>query len=458
MLCWLYWNKADETAAVAEIIDAKENSTMKKKIFWKTLLLTLLLATPALAADGIDSGDTAWMIVSTALVMMMTPAGLALFYGGLSRYKNLLNTYAMTFAAYCLASIIWVVWGYTLAFGPDKGGIIGGLDHFLLSGIGVGSVSGTIPTYVFILFQMTFAGITMALVLGSIVDRMKFSSWIVFSILWVTVVYTPVCHWAWAEGGWMFEMGTLDFAGGTVVHINAGVAGLVLALVLGKRVGYGKEAMFPSSVALTALGAALLWFGWFGFNAGSGLSASGLAGSAFLVTNTSAAVAAMTWMWAEWIMDKKPTLLGMASGAVAGLVGITPAAGFVGLGGSLVIGIVAGMLGFVFVAKLKHRFGYDDSLDAFGVHGICGIWGALATGLFANPAVNSAGAGLFFGNPKQVWVQFLSIIGTAAYTAVATLIVIGITRLVTGKMRIDKETEIIGLDNAFHGERAFEIQ
>lgn len=431
---------------------------MKKYVFGKTLLLTLLLATPALAADGLDTGDTAWMIVSTALVMMMTPAGLALFYGGMSRYKNLLNTYAMTFASYCLASIIWVVWGYTLAFGPDKGGIIGGLDHFLLSEINVGSVSGTIPTYVFVLFQMTFAGITMALVLGSIVDRMKFSSWIVFSILWVTFVYTPVCHWAWAEGGWMFEMGTLDFAGGTVVHINAGVAGLVLALVLGKRVGYGKEAMFPSSVALTALGAALLWFGWFGFNAGSGLSASGLAGSAFLVTNTSAATAAMTWMWAEWIMDKKPTLLGMASGAVAGLVGITPAAGFVGLGGSLVIGIVAGMLGFVFVAKLKHRFGYDDSLDAFGVHGICGIWGALATGLFANPAVNSAGTGLFFGNPKQVWVQFLSIIGTAAYTAVATLIVIGITRLVTGKMRIDKEAEIIGLDNAFHGERAFEIQ
>ena len=431
---------------------------MKKRILWNLLVLVLLPLSPALAAEGLDTGDTAWMIVATALVMMMTPAGLALFYGGLSRYKNLLNTYAMTFAAYCLASIIWVVWGYSLAFGPDKSGIIGGLDYLLLSGIGVDSLSGSIPSYVFILFQMTFAGITVALVLGSIVDRLKFSSWIVFTILWITLVYTPVCHWAWAEGGWMFEMGALDFAGGTVVHINAGVAGLVLALVLGKRIGYGKEAMFPSSVTLTALGAALLWFGWFGFNAGSGLSASGLAGSAFLVTNTSAAMAAIAWMWAEWIMDKKPTLLGMASGAVAGLVGITPAAGFVGLGGALVIGLVAGVLGFVFVAKLKHKFGYDDSLDAFGVHGICGIWGALATGIFANPAVNEGGAGLIYGNPGQLWIQILSIVGTAAYSAVATLIVIGITRLITGKLRIDKETEIIGLDNAFHGERAFEIQ
>jgi Amt family ammonium transporter len=442
----------------ANKFSTKEISPMKKKILGKTIFWTLALATPAFAADGLDSGDTAWMIVSTALVMMMTPAGLALFYGGMSRYKNLLNTYAMTFAAYCLASIIWVIWGYTLAFGPDKGSLIGGLDHFLLSGIGVETLSGTIPSSVFVLFQMTFAGITVALVLGSIVDRIKFSSWIVFSILWVTLVYCPVCHWAWAEGGWMFEMGTLDFAGGTVVHINAGVAGLVLALVLGKRIGYGREAMFPSSVALTALGAAMLWFGWFGFNAGSSLSAGGLAGSAFLVTNTSAAVAAMAWMCAEWSLDKKPTLLGMASGAVAGLVGITPAAGFVGLGGALAIGLVAGLLGFAFVAKLKHRFGYDDSLDAFGVHGICGIWGALATGIFANPAVNQAGTGLIFGNPKQVWIQFLSIAGTAVFTAVATLIVIGITRLVTGSLRIDKETEIIGLDNAFHGERAFEIQ
>jgi Amt family ammonium transporter len=255
----------------------------------------------------------------------------------------------------------------------------------------------------------------------------------------------------------MAQMGALDFAGGTVVHINAGIAGLVLCLVLGKRIGWGKEAMFPSSVTLTALGAALLWFGWFGFNAGSQLAADGLAGSAFLVTNTSAATAAMAWMLAEWLADGKPSLLGIASGAVAGLVAITPAAGFVDVGAALIIGLAAGILGFVFVAKIKHKLGYDDSLDAFGVHGICGIWGALATGLFANPAVNEAGTGLFYGNPKQVWIQLISIVGTAAYSAIATLIVIFVARLITGGIRIDKESEIEGLDNAFHGERGFEM-
>jgi Amt family ammonium transporter len=291
-----------------------------------------LIATPAFAEDVLDTGDTAWMIVSTALVMMMTPAGLALFYGGMSRYKNLLNTLAMTFVSYCLASVIWMMWGYTLAFGSSQGGIIGGFEHFFMSGIGVDSLSGSIPTYVFALFQMTFAGITVALVLGSIVDRMKFSSWIVFTILWVTFIYCPIAHWVWG-GGWMGAMGALDFAGGNVVHINAGVAGLVLSLVLGKRVGYGKEAMFPSSIALTALGAALLWFGWFGFNAGSQLAADGVAASAFLVTNTSAATAALVWMFCEWIVTGKPTVLGIASGVVAGLVAITPAAGFVNLPG-----------------------------------------------------------------------------------------------------------------------------
>jgi Amt family ammonium transporter len=430
---------------------------MRFRVLWQSFLWMGLLAAPARAADGINSGDTAWMIVATALVMMMTPAGLALFYGGMSRYKNLLNTYAMTFAAYCLASIVWTVWGYSLAFGSDHGGVIGGLDYFMLAEMGVGSVQGTIPSYVFVLFQMTFACITVALVLGSVVDRMKFSAWIVFSVLWVTVVYCPIAHWVWG-GGWLAELGALDFAGGTVVHINAGVGGLVVALVLGKRVGYGKEAMFPSSVALTALGAALLWFGWFGFNAGSQLAADGLAGSAFLVTNTAAAAAAMVWMFAEWVVNKKPTLLGIASGAVAGLVGITPAAGFVGLGASLVIGVGAGVVGFIFVAKLKPVFGYDDSLDAFGVHGMCGTWGALATGIFANPAVNSAGTGLLSGNAKQVGIQLLSIVATAGFTAVGTLIVLAVTRVITGGLRVDKESEIMGLDSAFHGERAFEIQ
>ena len=424
------------------------------------LTAAILLAMPfssAIASEGLNSGDTAWMIVSTALVMMMTPAGLALFYGGMSRYKNLLNTFAMTIVAYCLASVIWMMWGYSIAFGPDKAGIIGGLGNMFFDGIGVDSLSGSIPTYVFALFQMTFAGITVALVLGSAVDRMKFSAWIVFTILWVTFIYCPIAHWVWG-GGWMGSMGALDFAGGTVVHINAGVAGLVLALVLGKRIGYGKEAMFPSSIAFTAVGAALLWFGWFGFNAGSQLAADGVAGSAFLVTNTSAATGALAWMFAEWLVDKKPTVLGLASGVVAGLVAITPAAGFVNLPAALVIGLVAGILGFYFVAKVKHKLGYDDSLDAFGVHGMCGLWGALATGLFANPAINEAGKGLFYGNPKQLWIQIISIVATAVFTAVGTLIVIYITKLLTGGLRVTEENEVAGLDSSIHGERAFEIQ
>ncbi len=425
----------------------------------KSILLTLILgliATPAFAEDVLDTGNTAWMIVATALVMMMTPAGLALFYGGMSRYKNLLNTLAMTFVSYCLASVIWMMWGYTLAFGSSKGGIIGGFDHFFMSGIGVDSLSGSIPTYVFALFQMTFAGITVALVLGSIVDRMKFSSWIVFTILWITFIYCPIAHWVWG-GGWMGAMGALDFAGGNVVHINAGVAGLVLSLVLGKRVGYGKEAMFPSSIALTALGAALLWFGWFGFNAGSQLAADGVAASAFMVTNTSAATAALVWMFCEWIVTGKPTVLGIASGVVAGLVAITPAAGFVNLPAALVIGLVSGALGYFSVAVLKQKVGYDDSLDAFGVHGMCGIWGALATGLFANPAITESAAGLFYGNPGQLWIQIVSILATAVFTAVGTLIVIAVTKVLTGGLRVERDEEIQGLDNALHGERGFEI-
>ena len=430
---------------------------MKSKTLLTSVILLAMPFSSAVASEGLNSGDTAWMIVSTALVMMMTPAGLALFYGGMSRYKNLLNTFAMTFVAYCLASIIWMMWGYSLAFGSSKAGIIGGLENMFLAGIGVDSLSGSIPTYVFALFQMTFAGITVALVLGSAVDRMKFSSWIVFTLLWVTFIYCPIAHWVWG-GGWMGSMGALDFAGGTVVHINAGVAGLVLALVLGKRIGYGKEAMFPSSIAFTAVGAALLWFGWFGFNAGSQLAADGVAGSAFLVTNTSAAMGALAWMFAEWMVDKKPTVLGLASGVVAGLVAITPAAGFVNLPAALIIGFVAGILGFYFVAKVKHKLGYDDSLDAFGVHGMCGLWGALATGLFANPAINEAGKGLFYGNPKQLWIQIISIVATAAFTAVGTLIVIFITKILTGGLRVNEENEVAGLDSSIHGERAFEIQ
>jgi Amt family ammonium transporter len=430
---------------------------MKFKSTLTAVILALFPFSSAFAEDTLNSGDTAWIIVSTALVMMMTPAGLALFYGGMCRAKNLLNTYAMTIVAYCLASVIWMMWGYTIAFGTSQGGFFGGFDHLFMAGIGVNSLSGTIPTFVFALFQMTFAGITVALVLGSVVDRMKFSSWIVFTVLWVTFAYCPVAHWAWG-GGWMGSMGALDFAGGTVVHINAGIAGLVLALILGKRTGYGKESMFPSSITMTALGAALLWFGWFGFNAGSQLAADGIAGSAFLVTNTSAATGGLVWMFTEWAATKKPTVLGLASGVVAGLVAITPAAGFVNMPAALVIGAVAGFLGYFSVAVLKRKIGYDDSLDAFGVHGMCGIWGALATGIFANPAINEGGKGLLYGNPEQLWIQVVSIVGTAVYSGVITLILVYITKAITGGLRVDQEEEIVGLDSSIHGERAFELE
>jgi Amt family ammonium transporter len=430
---------------------------MRLKSLAIAALLLFFPFSAALADEGIlNTGDTAWIIVATALVMMMTPAGLALFYGGMSRSKNLLNTYAMTFVSYCLASIVWVVVGYSLAFGTDIGGLVGGLDNLFLNGISVNSISGTIPTYVFVVFQMTFACITVALVLGAVVDRMKFSSWIVFTILWIIFIYCPIAHWVWG-GGFLSTWGALDFAGGNVVHINAGVAGLVLALILGKRIGYGKEAMFPSSVALTALGAGLLWFGWFGFNAGSQLAADGVAASAFLVTNTSAAMGALAWMFSEWLHSKKPTVLGIASGAVAGLVAITPAAGFVDLPASLIIGLVAGVIGFCSVVIFKHKIGYDDSLDAFGVHGLCGMWGALATGLFANPAITEGASGLFYGNPGQLWIQVKSIIATVLFTGIGTVIVVYITKAITGGIRVEKEAEAMGLDNALHGERAFEL-
>ena len=286
---------------------------------------------------------------------------------------------------------------------------------------------------------------------------MKFSAWIVFTLLWVTFVYTPVCNWAWG-GGWMHHMGALDFAGGNVVHINAGVSGLVLALMLGKRRGYGKEAMIPSSVTFTTLGAGLLWFGWFGFNAGSELAADGVAASAFMVTNTAAALGGLAWLFTEWKLSKKPTVLGLASGAIAGLVGITPAAGFVTLPGAFAIGIVSGILGYFGVAVLKQKLGYDDSLDAFGIHGLCGIWGALATGLFASPMVTEGAVGLFFGNPKQVMIQILSILGTIAFSAAATFVVVLVTKALTKGIRVEPEEELVGLDNALHGERAFEIE
>ncbi len=430
---------------------------MKLKTSLFTLLFMFFPFLSLFAGDGkIDTGDTAWVIVSTALVMMMTPAGLALFYGGMSRSKNLLNTIGMTLISYCLISIIWVCVGYTLSFGTDFGGIIGGLDKIFLNGVDINSVTGTIPEYVFIMFQMTFACIAVAIISGSVVDRIKFSSWILFSILWGIFIYTPVCHWAWGHG--IFEkLGALDFAGGNVVHINAGVAGLVLCIMLGKRKGYGREAMLPSSITLTALGAGLLWFGWFGFNAGSELAADGIAASAFMVTNTSAAAGAIAWMIIEWFRTGKPTVLGIASGAVAGLVAITPAAGFVNLPSSMIMGFISGIIGFYSVSLLKKKFGYDDSLDAFGIHGVCGIWGAIATGFFANPAITEGAAGLFYGNPGQLWSQFLSVIITIGFSAPGTFIVVYITKMLTKGLRVDEESEIKGLDTSIHGERSFEL-
>ncbi len=411
------------------------------------------------AAPVLDAGNTAFILVATALVMLMTPAGLALFYGGLTRSKNLLNTVGMSVMGYVLASLVWVFWAYSLAFGTDVGGFIGSLDNVMLSGIGVNDLwsVGNIPTLLFVAFQMTFAAITVSLASGSVIERMKFSTWMIFVVLWVSVVYAPIAHWVWG-GGFIAGWGVLDFAGGTVVHINAGVAGLVLAYLLGKRSDYDKIALFPSSVTLTMLGAILLWFGWFGFNAGSELGADGIAASAFLVTNTATAAAALAWMLIEYAVYKKFTLVGIASGIVAGLVAITPAAGFVNIGGSIVIGLVAGIVGFFGVNKIKKMLNADDSLDVFGIHGLAGIWGAIATGIFADPAINSLGKGLLYGNPGQVWIQIKAVVVTIVFTAIATAVVYYVAAMFTGGGRVQKADEDVGLDEFEHGEKAFNIK
>jgi ammonium transporter, Amt family len=400
----------------------------------------------------LDSGDTAWMIVATALVMLMTIPGLALFYGGLAKRKDSLNTIAMSFAAFCIVSFLWVVYGYTFAFSGDIGGIIGTAEKLLLAGVGPDSLSGTIPENIFIVFQLTFAAITVALVSGAYIERIKFSAWVLFTVLWFTFAYIPVAHWVWG-GGFLAEMGALDFAGGTVVHINAGIAALVGAIVLGKR----REAtMMPGNLTLVVTGAGLLWFGWFGFNAGSALAADGLAGAAFINTNTAAAVAASAWMFTEWLHSKKPTVLGLASGAVAGLVAITPAAGFVNISGAIVIGILAGIVPFYAVATLKPKLGYDDALDAFGIHGIAGTMGAILTGVFADPAINEAGTGFLYGNPGQLLIQIIASVVTIIYAAIITLIILMTIKALVG-LRVDTEEEIVGLDESEHGEKAYSL-
>lgn len=413
-------------------------------------------ATPAPAK--IDKGDTAWILTSSALVLMMTIPGLFLFYGGLVRRKNVLGTIMHSFIIVALISIQWALWGYTLAFGVDINGIIGDLSWLGLRGVGAepnADYAATIPHGAFMIFQMMFAVITPALITGAFAERIKFSSFLVFILLWATFIYDPLAHWVWGVKGWMRELGALDFAGGTVVHISSGASALVAAIMCGKRIGYGQEAMPPHNLPFSVIGAGLLWVGWFGFNAGSALAADGLATSAFVATHLAAAAAALSWLAMDWILRDKPTVLGAASGAVAGLVAITPGAGFVGPGSAIVIGIVGGVLCSV-ACGLKPKLGYDDSLDVVGVHGVGGTWGALATGLFASKAINPAGNdGLFFGNPGQLGVQFVSVVATLALAMVGTYVLLTIVKAVMG-LRVALDEERMGLDLSQHNERAYE--
>jgi len=416
----------------------------------------LLLAAPALAQDAakptFDTGDTAWMLISTALVLMMTIPGVALFYGGMVRKMNVLSTVMQSFAITCIVTILWVLIGYSLVF-TEGTSFIGGLSKTLLAGVTMetsNSLAATIPETVFVMFQMTFAIITVALIVGAVADRFKFSALVLFSIFWLVLVYVPIAKWVWG-GGFLGSAGVLDFAGGTVVHINAGVAGLVAALVVGKRKGYGTEMFLPHNLVLSVVGASLLWVGWFGFNAGSAVTAGAGAGMAMLVTQIAAAAAALAWMFAEWALRGKPSILGIISGAVAGLVAITPAAGFVGPGSAIILGLIAGIVCFWGATSLKNALGYDDSLDAFGVHGIGGIVGAILTGVFADPSINSVGSGLLFGNAGQVMTQLYGVAITIVYTAVATFIILKVIDLIVG-LRVDPEAEREGLDLRLHGE------
>lgn len=398
----------------------------------------------------VNAGDTAWVLTSSALVLAMIVPGLALFYGGMVRNKNVLSTMMHSFISICLVSVVWVFWGYSLAFGPDVGGMIGGLDLVGLTGVGPEPSEGsTIPHLAFMVFQLMFAGITVALISGAIAERMKFSAFVLFATLWVTLIYAPLAHWVWG-GGWLAGLGDLDFAGGTVVHISSGVAALTCALVLGKRHGYGTENMSPHNLPFTVIGAGLLWVGWFGFNAGSALAANGIAASAFVATQVAAAAGALAWLCVEWGYRGKPTILGAASGAVAGLVAITPAAGFVGPVSAIMIGLGGGVVCYLGVF-LKNKMGYDDALDVLGIHGIGGTWGALATGLFASMG---GGTGLFFGNPGQVVIQLIGVGATWIFAGVGTFIILKIVDSVVG-LRVSKEEEVLGLDLTQHTERAY---
>lgn len=405
-----------------------------------------------------NAADTAFVLFSAALVMLMTP-GLALFYAGLVRSKNVLGTIMQNFFMLGLIGVQWALIGYTLAFGPDIGGFVGGLDYIGLKGVGAEpfkTYSETIPHAAFMIFQGMFAIITPALITGAWAERLKFSSFLVFIVLWATLVYDPVAHWVWGDGGWLKNLGALDFAGGTVVHINAGIAALVAAIVIGKREGYGKEAFIPHNLPMTVLGAGLLWFGWFGFNAGSALAADGIATVAFIATHLATCGAVLAWCVVEWIFRGKPTTLGAATGAVAGLVAITPAAGFVGPMSAILIGIGAGVVCYLAVLA-KVKLGYDDSLDVVGVHGVGGLWGALATGLFASTAVNSGGAdGLFFGNPAQFGIQVIAVVVTIVYSFVLSWVLLKVIDATMG-LRVTKEDEVAGLDLTEHQEAGYSL-
>jgi len=435
-----------------------KGSVLRTAILLSVFLLGLLglaFAEEAASPPAINSGDTAWMLISTALVMVMTP-GLAFFYGGMVRRKNVLGTIMHSFIILCLVSVIWVLWGYSLAFGPDVGGVIGGLDFLGLAGVGQegAPLAPTIPHLVFMMFQGMFAIITPALITGAFAERIKFSAVVLFTVLWVTLVYSPVCHWVWG-GGWIAtKLHALDFAGGTVVHINSAAAAIVAALVVGRRKGYMTEQIAPHNLPLTIIGAAILWFGWFGFNAGSALTSGGLASLAFVTTNTATATAALSWSLAEYIHRKKPTALGAVSGAVAGLVAITPAAGFVTPLASIIIGLVAGVLCYIGVS-MKSKFGYDDALDVLGIHGMGGTWGAIATGIFATVAVNSLGAnGLVYGNPSLLGSQVGAIAATWIYSGTVSLVLLKAIDWTIG-LRVKEEHEEEGLDLSQHGERGY---
>jgi ammonium transporter, Amt family len=406
----------------------------------------------------LDTGDTAWVLMSTALVMLMTPA-LGFFYGGLVQRKNVLSTIMHSFFILALISVQWVLWGYSLAFAPG-GSLIGGIDWLALRGVGQepnADYAATIPALSFMAFQMMFAIITPALISGAFAERKRFKAMAIFSLLWATLVYAPVAHWVWGVGGWLRTFGALDFAGGTVVHITAGVAALVAASMLGKRIGFGSAPLEPHNLTYTVLGAGLLWFGWFGFNGGSALGANGLAVNALVVTNTAAAMGGLAWMTASWLRHGHPSLLGLAAGAVSGLVAITPAAGFVDTPASILIGLGAGIFCFFAVDILKRNVGVDDALDVFAVHGVGGIWGALATGLFATTTVNSAGAdGLFYGNPGQLLKQAVAVAAVAAFTAAATWIILKIVDVTVG-LRVPEQEEVLGLDATTHGEVAYQL-